>query len=77
MNQRRLPTHLKAPEEIVECEGVPGLVDVLREEGMDAARCVSWDTTGWHRGQRLWSGSAAVLGWFEVCITSCGGPLIP
>ena len=31
------PTHLKALEEI-EREGIPGLVEVLREEGLDAAR---------------------------------------
>ncbi len=35
------PTHLKALEEI-EREGLPGLVEVLREEGLDAARHVLW-----------------------------------
>jgi hypothetical protein len=42
------PTHLKALEEI-EREGIPGLVEVLREEGLDSARHVLWDVTGWHR----------------------------
>lgn len=43
------PPHLKALEEI-EKEGIPGLVEVLREEGVDAVRYVLWDATGWHRG---------------------------
>ncbi len=42
------PPHLKALEEI-EKEGVPGLVEVLREEGIEAVRYVLWDATGWHR----------------------------
>ena len=43
------PPHLKALEEI-EREGIPGLVvEVLREEGIDAVRYVLWDATGWHR----------------------------
>ncbi len=42
------PPHLKALEEI-EREGIPGLVEVLREEGTDAVRYVLWDATGWHR----------------------------
>jgi hypothetical protein len=29
--------------------GIPGLVEVLREEGIDAVRYVLWDATGWHR----------------------------
>jgi hypothetical protein len=45
---REQPTHLKALEEI-EREGFPGLVEVLREEGLDAARHVLWDATGWQR----------------------------
>lgn len=40
--------HLKALEEI-EHEGIPGLVEVLREEGVDVVRYVLWDATGWHR----------------------------
>lgn len=36
------PPHLKALEEI-EREGIPGLVEVLREEGLDAVRYVLWD----------------------------------
>jgi hypothetical protein len=42
------PTHLKALEEI-ERESIPGLVEVLREEGLDAVRHVLWDAIGWHR----------------------------
>jgi hypothetical protein len=42
------PPHLKALEEI-EREGIPGLVEVLREESIDAVRYVLWDVTGWHR----------------------------
>lgn len=42
------PPHLKALEEI-ERGGVSGLVEVLREEGIDAVRYVLWDATGWHR----------------------------
>lgn len=41
------PPHLKALEEI-EREGIPGLVEVLREEGIEAVRHVLWDATGWH-----------------------------
>lgn len=40
--------HLKALEEI-EREGILGLVEVLREEGIGAVRYVLWDATGWHR----------------------------
>ncbi len=43
-----IPLHLRALEEI-EREGIPGLVEVLREEGIDAVRYVLWDATGWHR----------------------------
>ena len=35
------PTPLKALEEI-ERTSIPGLVEVLREEGLDAARHVLW-----------------------------------
>ena len=45
---RDTPPHLKALEEI-EREGIPGLVEVLREEGLDSVRYVLWDATGWHR----------------------------
>ena len=38
------PPHLKTLEEI-EAEGISGLVEVLREEGLDAVRYVLWDTT--------------------------------
>ena len=42
------PPHLKTLAEI-ERECVPGLVEVLREEGLDAVRYALWDATGWHR----------------------------
>ncbi len=42
------PPHLKTLEEI-EKTGIPGLVKVLREEGIDAVRYVLWDATGWYR----------------------------
>ncbi len=42
------PPHLQALEEI-ERDGIPGLVEVLREEGLDGVRYVLWDATGWHR----------------------------
>jgi hypothetical protein len=45
---RDTPPHLKALEEI-EREGILGLIEVLREEGLDAVRYVLWDATGWHR----------------------------
>ncbi len=40
--------HLKALEEI-ERTYVPGLVEVLRAEGIDGVRYALWDMTGWHR----------------------------
>ena len=40
--------HLEVLEE-VERTSIPGLVEVLREEGLVAARHVLWDATGWHR----------------------------
>lgn len=40
--------YLTALDEI-ERESIPGLVEVLREEGIDAVRYVLWDATGWHR----------------------------
>ena len=43
------PEHLEAQEEI-ERDGLPGLVKMLREEGLEEARFVLWDLAGWHRG---------------------------
>jgi hypothetical protein len=40
--------HLQALE-VIERTAIPGLVEVLREEGLDASRYVLWDATGWHR----------------------------
>ena len=45
---RDTPPHLKTLEEI-EKTGFPGLIEVLREESLDAVRHVIWDATGWHR----------------------------
>ena len=39
---------LKTLEEI-ERTCVPGLVEVLRTEGIDGVRYALWDMTGWHR----------------------------
>ncbi len=41
-------SHLRALGEI-ERTGVPGLVEVLRQEGIDAVRYALWDAIGWHR----------------------------
>ena len=45
---RSTAQHLRVLEEI-ERGGVSVLVEVLREEGVEAVRYVLWDTTGWHR----------------------------
>ncbi len=45
---RETPPHLEALKEM-EREGLPGLIEVLREEGIDAVRYALWDATGWHR----------------------------
>jgi hypothetical protein len=39
--------HLKVLEEI-EREAIPGLVEVLRTEGVERVRYALWDMTGWH-----------------------------
>lgn len=42
------PPHLEALEQI-ERDCIPGgLVEVLRQEGLEAMRYFLWDTTGWH-----------------------------
>jgi hypothetical protein len=43
-----IPEHLKVLDKI-ERDGIPGLVEVLREEGLDDVRYVLWDATSWHR----------------------------
>jgi hypothetical protein len=40
--------HLRTLEEI-ERTCVPGLVEVLRQEGVEGVRYALWDMTGWHR----------------------------
>ena len=42
------PPHLQALEE-VERAGIPDLLEMLREEGIDGVRYALWDATGWHR----------------------------
>jgi hypothetical protein len=42
------PPHLLALEEIKRV-GIPSLLEVLREEGIDGVRYSLWDATGWHR----------------------------
>jgi hypothetical protein len=42
------PSNLQALEE-VERAGIPGLLEVLREEGIDGVCYALWDATGWHR----------------------------
>jgi hypothetical protein len=42
------PPHLQALDEI-ERAGLPGLLEVLREEGIDSVRCALWNVSGWHR----------------------------
>ncbi len=42
------PPHLQALEEI-ERDGIPGLVEVLRQEGLEAVHYALWDMTNWHR----------------------------
>lgn len=42
------PPHLQALEEI-ERTGIPGLLEVLREEGIDGVRYALWNVSGWHR----------------------------
>ena len=45
-------SQLKALEQ-VEREGIPGLVEVLREEGLDAVRYFLWEATAWHRAYTI------------------------
>ncbi len=42
------PPHLRTLEEI-ERTCVPGLVEVLRTEGVEGVRYALWDMTGWQR----------------------------
>lgn len=69
---KEIPSHLKALEEI-EREGIPGLVEVLRESGIDAVRYVLWDATGWHRDYSppAWRNRATIeqkrKGWEMAC----------
>ncbi len=42
------PPHLRALEEVEEA-GIPGLLEVLREEGTAGVRYALWTVSGWHR----------------------------
>ncbi len=44
--RRDTTPHLRALEEI-EGECISCLVEVLRQEGLEAVRCTLWDMTGW------------------------------
>lgn len=46
------PEHLEALKEI-ERDGLPGLKEVLCQEGLEAVRYVLWDATGWHNEYAL------------------------
>lgn len=52
------PEHFEVLEEI-ERNGLPGLVKMLCEEGLEEVRFVLWDLTGWHEGHALVLGSEA------------------
>ena len=43
-----MPPHLQTLEE-VERSAIPGLLEVLREEGIDGVSYVLWNASGWHR----------------------------
>ena len=47
-----LSEQLEALEEI-ERDGLPGLAEVLRLEGLEAVRYLLWEATGWHRHYAL------------------------
>ena len=42
------PPHRQALEEMKRAD-IPGLLEVLREEGIDGVRCTLWDATGGYR----------------------------
>ena len=43
---KNTPPHLQALEEL-ERAGIPGLLEVLREEGIDGVRYALWNAFGW------------------------------
>lgn len=55
------PPHLKTLEEI-EQECIPGLVEVLHWEGIEAVRYALFDMTNWHRDYA----PCIVAGWLPV-----------
>jgi hypothetical protein len=64
---RDTPPHLKPLEEI-EREGLPNLVEVLREEGLDAFRHVLWQAVGWRdRGWYSTLCSSVRMWWGPIC----------
>ena len=50
------PPHLKDLEEI-ERECIPGLVEALRQEGLEAVRRTLRDMTGWPSSRRAFTAS--------------------
>jgi hypothetical protein len=52
------PEHLKVLEEI-ERDSLPGLMEVLRKEGLEEVRFVLWDLAGWQKDYALVLGSGA------------------
>jgi hypothetical protein len=52
------PKQFEVLEEI-ERNGLPGLVKMLCEEGLEEVRFVLWDLAGWHEGYPLALGSGA------------------
>jgi hypothetical protein len=53
-----MPEHFEVLEEI-ERNGLPGLVKMLCEEGLEEVRFVLWDLAGWHESHALVLGSEA------------------
>lgn len=46
------PEHLEVLKEI-ESDGLPGLMEVLRQEGLEAVRYLLWDVSGWDKDYAL------------------------
>jgi hypothetical protein len=55
-----MPEHFEVLEEI-ERNGLPGLVKMLCEEGLEEVRFVLWDLAGWREGYALALGTEATL----------------
>ncbi len=55
---RETQPNLEAQEKI-ERERIPGLMNVLREEGLEAVRYLLWDMTGWRADYDPASGASS------------------